>query len=104
MLTDELAEHYKKKRPVIPYADRARIIEALEIVDRVIPVDFAITNQLDAWEKLHFDCHFSGDDHIVDWDKAWAALKARGSNMEFFHYTEGISTTQIKAEIIRQQS
>lgn len=47
-------------------------------------------------EQLHYDCHFSGDDHKDHWNDVWEELKKRGSNMEFFPYTEGISTTKIR--------
>ena len=96
ILTDELVEYYKGKRPVISYEDRARVIEGLKVVDEVIPVDFSNTDKLDAWEQLHYDCHFSGDDHVGHWNDVWEELKKRGSNMEFFPYTQGISSTQIR--------
>ncbi len=96
VLTDELAEYYKGRRTVIRYEDRARVIAALSVVDEVIPVDFSNTDKLDAWERLHYDCHFSGDDHASHWNDVWEELKKRGSNMEFFPYTPEISSTQIR--------
>ena len=35
--TDELVEHDKHKRPIIPFADRCRIVEAIKYVDEVVP-------------------------------------------------------------------
>lgn len=99
VLTDELVEYYKGKKPVISYENRAYVINGLEDVDEVIPVDFSNTDKLDAWEQLHYDCHFSGDDHANHWNDIWNELKKRGSNMEFFSYTEGISSTQIKTQM-----
>ncbi len=99
VLTDELVEYYKGRKTVIPYEDRARVIGALKVVDEVIPVDFSNTDKLDAWEQLHYDCHFSGDDHAGHWNDVWEELKKRGSDMEFFPYTQGISTTKIKEDI-----
>ncbi|MCC8066261.1 MAG: glycerol-3-phosphate cytidylyltransferase, partial [Clostridiales bacterium] len=96
VLTDELVEFYKKRKPVISYEDRARILEALRVIDEVVPVDFSNTDKLDAWEQLHYDCHFSGDDHANHWNDVWEELKKRGSTMEFFPYTQGISSTQIR--------
>lgn len=96
ILTDELVEYYKGKRPVISYENRARVIEGLKVVDEVVPVDFSNTDKLDAWEQLHYDCHFSGDDHVGHWNDVWEELKKRGSNMEFFPYTQGISSTSIR--------
>ncbi len=99
VLTDELVEYYKGHGCVISWEDRARILEALEIVDEVIPVDFSNTDKLDAWEQLHYDCHFSGDDHLGHWDDIMEALRERGSNMEFFPYTQGVSSTRIRREL-----
>ncbi|MDO4622180.1 MAG: adenylyltransferase/cytidyltransferase family protein [Eubacteriales bacterium] len=99
VLTDELVEYYKGHGTVISYADRARVIEGLKVVDEVIPVDFSNTDKLDAWERLHYDCHFSGDDHINHWNDVWEELKKRGSNMEFFSYTQGISSTEIRKKL-----
>lgn len=99
VLTDELVEYYKGHGTVISYEDRACVIEALKVVDEVVPVDFSNTDKLDAWEQLHYDCHFSGDDHVNHWNDVWEELKKRGSNMEFFSYTEGISSTQIREKM-----
>lgn len=98
VLTDELAEYFKKRRPVIPYAQRAAIVEAVTYVDRVVPVDFSNTYKIDAWHKYHFDCHFSGNDHGADWTVDLQKLREVGSNMEFFAYTQATSTTQIRGE------
>lgn len=99
VLTDELVEFYKGKKPIISYEDRAEVICGLSCVDEVVPVDFTNTDKLDAWEQLHYDCHFSGNDHINHWNDVWEELKKRGSNMEFFSYTEGISSTSIKKKM-----
>lgn len=98
VLTDELTEHFKKRRPVIPYAQRAAIVEAVTYVDRVVPVDFSNTYKIDAWHRYHYDCHFSGNDHGADWTADLQQLREVGSNMEFFAYTQATSTTKIREE------
>ena len=35
--TDELTEAYKHKKPIIPFAERAAIVEAIRYVDKVVP-------------------------------------------------------------------
>lgn len=99
VLTDELVEFYKNKRPIIPYEERAEIIAALRYVDEVVPVDFNNTDKMDAWNLYHYDCHFSGSDHGDDWNEICEKLRSVGSNMEFFPYTEGTSSTQLRALI-----
>lgn len=96
VLTDELVKHFKGKEPYIPYEDRKAIVEAIKYVDKVVPVDFSNTVKIDAWKMLHFDCHFSGNDHGADWDEDLRQLREVGSNMEFFPYTLSTSSTQIK--------
>ena len=99
VLTDDLVEYYKNKRPVMSYEERAEVLRAVCYVDEVIPVDMSNTDKLDAWEQLHYDCHFSGDDHVGHWNDVLVKLRERGSNMEFFHYTDGISSTSIKEKM-----
>ena len=99
VLTDELVEHYKGRKPVISCEDRMEVIKGLRAVDQVIPVDFSNTDKLDAWDQLHYDCHFSGDDHVGHWNDIIMELHKRGSNMEFFSYTKGVSSTEIREEL-----
>lgn len=99
VLTDELYEHFKKKKPMIPFEQRAAIVEAIGYVDRVVPVSFENTVKIDAWNRLHYDCHFSGNDHGADWSKDVEQLREVGSNMEFFEYTKATSSTAIKEKL-----
>jgi glycerol-3-phosphate cytidylyltransferase len=96
VLTDELVYYFKKKTPFVPFEERMAIVEAIKYVDRVVPVDFNNTVKIDAWKLYHFDCHFSGNDHGADWDVDLAQLREVGSDMEFFQYTQGTSSTQLK--------
>lgn len=99
VLTDELVFYFKRKYPYIPFAERVEIIKSVRYVDQVIQVDDSNTVKMDAWRQLHFDCHFSGDDHLQDWDVPLRALRRKGSNMEFFSYTKTTSSTQIKEKM-----
>lgn len=101
VLTDELVEYYKGSKPVISLENRMEVIKGLRAVDQVIPVDFSNTDKIKAWEMLHYDCHFSGDDHVGHWNDVEQELNKRGASMEFLSYTKGISSTSIKKEIGR---
>lgn len=96
VLTDELYEHFKQKKPVIPYEQRAAIVSAISYVDRVVPVDFSNTYKIDAWKRYHYDCHFSGNDHGADWTEDLRQLREVGADMEFFQYTKATSSSEIK--------
>lgn len=104
VLTDELVEHFKHKRPHISYEQRAAVVAAIREVDEVVAVDFHNTKKIDAWNLYHFDCHFSGNDHGPDWKRDLEQLLAVGSNMEFFEYTQGVSSTQIKQQLAESKS
>lgn len=99
VLTDELYEYFKKKKPVIPYEQRAAIVSAISYVDRVVPVDFSNTYKIDAWKRYHYDCHFSGNDHGDEWTHDLQQLREVGADMEFFEYTKATSSTDIREKI-----
>lgn len=58
--TDEVVESYKHKKPIIPYEERIAIVEAIKYVDEVVPQ--TSMDKRRAWEELHFDALFHGDD------------------------------------------
>ena len=99
VLSDELVEHFKGKRPYIPAEERMEIVGALKEVDEVVLVDFDNTVKMDAWKLYHFDAYFSGSDHGHEWDDEKRALQAVGSDIVFFPYTMSTSSTAIKQQI-----
>ena len=89
---DEYVRNIKHKEPVYSEQDRVRILEALKVVDRAELVTIEETNdKILAIEKFHFDVLFSGDD--------WKGSERYGAFIEYFPYTQGITTTQIKEKI-----
>lgn len=99
VLTDELVEHFKGKRPLIPFEQRFAIVEALKEVDEVVEVNFENTVKMDAWKLYHYDAYFSGSDHGSEWDGEKKALQEVGSDIVFFPYTQSTSSTMIKEQI-----
>lgn len=99
VLSDELVQHFKKHKPVIPYEERAAIVAAIHGVDEVVKVDFDNTVKMDAWKLYHYDAYFSGSDHEHDWDRERQELRAVGSDIVFFPYTEGVSSTKLREDI-----
>lgn len=99
VLTDELVEHFKGKKPYIPFEERIEIVAALKEVDEAVKVDFSNTVKMDAWKIYHYDAYFSGNDHEHEWDKERQALQAVGSDIVFLPYTQGTSSTMIKNQI-----
>ena len=99
---DEYVRNIKHKEPVYSEQDRVRILEALKVVDRAELVTIEETNdKILAIEKFHFDVLFSGDDWKGSerYQKTEEQFKKYGAFIEYFPYTQGISTTQIKEKI-----
>lgn len=99
VLSDELVEHFKGKKPYIPFEERIAIVEAVREVDEVVKVDFSNTVKMDAWKLYHYDAYFSGNDHENDWDDERRALRELGSDIVFLPYTKSTSSTKIKEQI-----
>ena len=93
--TDELVMSYKGKTPVIPFAERKQIIEAIKYVDKVVAQEDR--DKLGAFNKIGFDVMFVGD----DWKNNDLFLEVekefnkKGVELVFFPYTKGTSSTLI---------
>jgi lipopolysaccharide cholinephosphotransferase len=98
--TDELVQSEKNKTPIIPYYERAKIVESIKFVDKVVPQ--VNKDKIEAYEKYKFDVMFVGD----DWRgkeifvKAEAELKKRGSTVVYFPYTTGTSSTILREKVL----
>lgn len=91
--TDELVKNYKHKKPVVPFDERVAIVEAIKYVDKVVAQESM--NKISAWEKLHFDVMFHGDDwkNSDMYNKIQEEFDARNIAMEFLPHTSGTSST-----------
>ena len=58
--TDEVVESYKHHTPIIPYAQRAAIVEAIKFVDEVVPQTTMYKTVF--LKQRHFDVMFHGDE------------------------------------------
>jgi len=97
--TNELVMNTKNKKPVIPFEERIEIVRAIRFVDQVVIQE--TLNKMDAWERLHFDVMFSGD----DWKDTprWKALDKQFAQMGvpiiYFPYTKVTSSTLLRKKI-----
>lgn len=87
VLTDEEVMRWKSSRPFIPFEERIRIVQAIRYVDEVVKVTSENIARMDAWNKYHFDCQFSGDDYAKDdgWLYDQQQLRNVGSDIVFCH-------------------
>ncbi len=103
VVTDELYFKQKKKIPFISLEERMKIVESIKYVDKVIAVDERLNNKLTALSELHYDCHFSGSDHIEQWKKTIEEANKQGAQFEFFDYTQSTCSTRIRS-VLEQKS
>ena len=94
--TDELCESYKHKAPIIPFEERRAIVEAIRYVDKVVPQ--YDRDKFAAWQRLHFDRMFVGDDWkgtplFEELEKQFAEV---GVEIVYFPYTKGTSSTTLR--------
>ena len=94
--TDELVRSYKNKTPVIEFAQRAAIVEAIIYVDKVVMQESR--NKMEAFDTYKFDAMFVGDDWKGTplWVKLDKDLKEKGAEVVYFSYTKEVSSTFLK--------
>ena len=97
--TDECVESYKHKVPVIPYEQRAAIVEAIKYVDEVVPQ--TTMDKVAFLKERHFDVMFHGDewkgtDLYKKYEKEFAKYGAR---IEYLPHTDGISSSMLRDKI-----
>ena len=93
--TDELVQKEKNKKPVIPFDERCKIIEAIKYVDMVVPQENK--NKLAAWEKYNFDKMFVGSDWkgTPQWKKYEEQFSLHNVEIVYLPHTDGISSTEL---------
>lgn len=95
--TDEVVESYKHKKPIIPFAERMAIVGAIKYVDEVVPQ--TSMDKRAAWDMLHFDALFHGDDWkgSAMYDKYMKEFEGTGVELVFLPHTDGTSSTILTA-------
>lgn len=95
--TDEVVRSYKNKKPIIPFEERAAIVKAIKYVDEVVPQ--TDMDKKAAWDKLHYDALFHGDDWkgTAMYDKYLQEFDGTGVEIVFLPHTKGTSSTTLTA-------
>lgn len=92
--TDELVAKYKAI-PMIPFEERIAIIRALKGPDLVVP-QWSLDHR-DKVRKLKFDVFVVGD----DWAGKYDYLEEQGVSVVYTPYGRGVSSTELRARIVR---
>lgn len=97
--TDRLVKEYKQKVPIISENDRAKIVESIKTVDKVVLTD--TLDKEEVFKKIKFDAIFIGDDwkHNPRWIQTKKSMKAYGVDVIFLPYTKGVSSTDLRVKI-----
>ena len=99
VVSDELCEERKGRRPVIPLTERLEIVRGLQCVDQAVPE--VLPDKLDTWAELRFNVYFKGD----DWRGTPAgtaletAFSAVGVEVVYFPYTVHTSSTRLRRSL-----
>ena len=98
--TDDLVM-YKHKHAVIPFEERMEIVKAIRFVDEVVPQ--VNMNKMEAWERLHFNVMFVGDDWkgTAKWEAYEKQFAEVGVKIVYFPYTKGTSSTLINDVLLK---
>ena len=93
---DEYVRNIKHHEPLMSDDDRCRIISSLKIVDECrVFTESEIKNKLEYCNLHNIDVVFDGDDYIND--ERYKKIQEYGrTEVMFFPYTKGISSSQLK--------
>lgn len=103
--TDEFIQEYKGKAPIMTYKERAKVLMGLKYVDRVFPNKGGADSK-PTIEEVKPDAIVIGSDWAkkdyysqMQFTQEW--LDERDILLIYVPYTEGVSTTNVKARIAK---
>ncbi|MDY6052236.1 MAG: adenylyltransferase/cytidyltransferase family protein [Rothia sp. (in: high G+C Gram-positive bacteria)] len=96
VVSDEMLELTKGRRPMVPLAERMEIVAHIDFVDEVRAE--TVVDKLETWEQVGFNTFFKGDDwkgtpRGIDLEKRFAQV---GVQVVYFPYTSHTSSTQLR--------
>lgn len=97
--TDELVKEYKNKSPIIPFEERADIVQAIDYVDKVVPQ--INRDKFWAWKQIEFNVMFVGDDWKGNdlFKEVEFEFKKVGVDVVYFEYTKDTSSTILREKL-----
>ncbi|MFG2299116.1 adenylyltransferase/cytidyltransferase family protein [Streptomyces sp. NPDC048603] len=96
VVSDEMAELAKGRRPMIPLVERLEIVRSVKYVDAAFVE--TVPDKVETWKQVRFDVIFKGDDWrgTPKGDKLEADFAAVGVDVVYFPYTVHTSSTQLR--------
>ncbi len=101
VVSDEMAERAKGRRPMIPLVERLEIVRSIRYVDAAFVE--TVPDKLETWKQVRFDVLFKGDDWRGGTPKGGDRLERDfatvGVDVVYFPYTVHTSSTQLRRAI-----
>ncbi|NYV74386.1 adenylyltransferase/cytidyltransferase family protein [Streptomyces sp. UH6] len=96
VVSDEMAELAKGRRPVIPLIERLEIVRNIKYVDAAFVE--TVPDKVETWKQVRFDVLFKGDDWrgTAKGEKLEQDFAAVGVDVVYFPYTVHTSSTQLR--------
>jgi glycerol-3-phosphate cytidylyltransferase len=96
VVSDEMLQLTKGRRPVVPLSERMEIVRSLRIVDQVHAE--VVPDKLDTWRAVGFDVIFKGDDWrgTAKGRKLEEDFAGVGVQVRYFPYTMHTSSTALR--------
>ena len=96
VVSDEMLELTKGRRPVVPLEERMEIVRHISFVDRVVAE--VVPEKLETWRSVRFDVIFKGDDWrgTPKGDKLERDFASVGVRVHYFPYTVHTSSTLLR--------
>ncbi len=96
VVSDEMAELAKGRRPMIPLVERLEIVRSVKYVDAAFVE--TVPDKVETWKQVRFDVIFKGDDWrgTLKGDKLEKAFAIHGVDVVYFPYTVHTSSTQLR--------
>lgn len=104
--TDEVVEKNKNKKPIIPFEERTKIVEAIRYVDKVIPqTSYSVEGKIKVAQTNKIDVMFVGDDwkDTEKWNRIEKELKKYNIDVIYLPHTDGISSTLLRKKIMKEK-
>ncbi len=97
--TDEVVEGYKHHQPIIPFEQRAAIVEAIKYVDEVVPQ--TSMDKTEFLKQRHFDVMFHGDEWKGTelYNHYEEEFEKYGARIVYLTHTEGISSSMLRDKV-----
>ena len=96
VVSDEMAERAKGRRPVVPLVERLEIVRSIRHVDDVAAE--MVPDKIEMWEQLRFDVLIKGDDWrgTPKGNALERAMASVGVEVAYLPYTAHTSSTLLR--------